>query len=59
MRRGIRFLVHVNLVILGQGHAEFLFDRFPGCREKTFAKVTVFAGSRGEVVRRVNGILHM
>ena len=52
------FFVHLNLVVFGQRHAEFPFDRFPRFREKTFAKFTVFSGSRYEEFCRVNRFLH-
>ena len=45
MRRGIRLLVHVNLMVLGQRHAELALDRLPGFPEETFAKVAVFLSS--------------
>ena len=58
MRRAVGFLVHVNLVVFGQRHAEFPFHRFPGVRQQAFAKVIVFAGFRHEAIRRFNGFLH-
>ena len=58
MRPGIGLLVHVNLMIFGQRHAEFPLHGLSGVPEKTFAKVAVFTGSGYENVARVSGSVH-
>ena len=43
MRYMSGFLMHVNFMVFGEVNVEFIFNCRFGCREKTFAKVTVFS----------------
>ena len=52
------FFVHVNLMALGQPHAEFLLQRVFRIREQARAELAVFPGSREEAFCRVDGLLH-
>ena len=50
MRRGIGFFVHVDLMALGQRHAELLLYRVFRIREQARAELAVFPGSREEAL---------
>ena len=56
--RGDRFFVHVNLVVPGHRHAEFLLDGLFRPGKETFAEIVVIAGSRYKDINRVRGLLH-
>ena len=58
MRCAVGLFVHVNLLALGQRHAEFLLNRSFGIPKKTFAKVAVFTSFQDEEVGCVDGLLH-